>query len=139
MVVTATQQILSASGTDSLPILTCSVVENESIELLNQLRWVKGTKQLALTQESGTVTFDTASIGRFSTFPEESHFGTYRCEALGSQDKTEQRIHIAQRGILYSMYNYVYTVLMFIIDFTAQFSMQLQSLNDISCVSIPLG
>ena len=102
VVVTATQQILPAGGTDLLPILTCSVVENEGVEFLSQLRWLKGAKQLALTQESGSVTFDTASIG--NTFPEESHFGTYRCEALGRQDKTERRIHIAERGILYTTY-----------------------------------
>ena len=74
------------------------MVENEGIELLSQLRWFKGAKQLPLTQESGSVTFDTASIG--NTFPEESHFGTYRCEALGSQEKTEQSIHIAERGVM---------------------------------------
>ena len=97
VVVTATQQILSAGGTELLPVLTCSVVDNDSSDLLNQLRWVKGSKELAFTQETGTVTFDTASID--STFSEESHFGTYRCEALSSQDKTEESIHIAERGI----------------------------------------
>ena len=108
MVVTATQQILPVGGTDLLPtgILTCSVVENEGVELLSQLRWLKGAKQLVLTQESGSVTFDTASIGNM--FPEESHFGTYRCEALGRQDKTEWRIHIAERGILYTAYKLLF-------------------------------
>ena len=96
MVVTATQQTLPAGGTESLPILTCSVVENESLQLLNQLRWVKGDKEVARTEDSGTITFDTASI--VSTSPEESHFGTYRCEAFSSQDETEESIHIAERG-----------------------------------------
>lgn len=94
--VTATHQVLSADGTESLPILTCSVIENNNLELLNQLRWVKGGKELVLTQESGTVIFDTASVNM--AFPEESHFGIYRCEAISSQDKTEESIHITERG-----------------------------------------
>ena len=97
MIVTATQQILSVDGTESLPILTCSVMDSESAELLDQLRWVKGSRELAVTHESGTLTFDTASID--STFPQESYFGTYWCEAYSSQDKTEESIHIAERGI----------------------------------------
>ena len=96
MMVTATHQVLSADGTESLPILTCSVIENNNLELLNQLRWVKGGKELVLTQESGTVIFDTASVNM--AFPEESHFGIYRCEAISSQDKTEESIHITERG-----------------------------------------
>lgn len=96
MVVTATQQILSAGGTEPPPILTCSVVENANLESLDQLRWMKGNRELALTKESGIVTFDTASID--SKFPQESHFGTYWCEAFSNQDKTEESIHIAERG-----------------------------------------
>ena len=97
MVATATQQILSAGGAESLPILICSVVENVSIEFLDQLRWVKGSRELAVTYESGTVTFDTANI--YNAFPQESYFGTYQCEAFSSQDKTEESVHIAEKGI----------------------------------------
>ena len=137
MIATATQQILSAGGAESLPILTCSVVENVSIELLDQLRWVKGSRELAVTYESGTVTFDTASIN--NTFPQESYFGTYQCEAFSSQDKTEESVHIAEKGIHTNFHLSIATIrtlfiLMFMSDSTAQFSMQLQSLNDISCV-----
>jgi hypothetical protein len=140
VVVTATRQILSAGGTESLPILTCSVMENANLELLDQLRWMKGNRLLALTKESGIVTFDTASID--STFPQESHFGTYQCEAFNDQDKTEESIHIAERG-KHSNCHLSLTIatchndIKFISDSAAQLSMQLQSLSDISCVRMP--
>ena len=138
MMVTATQQVLSADGTESLPILTCFVIENDNLELLNQLRWVKGSKELVLTQESGTVTFDMVSVN--TAFPEESHFGTYPCEAISSQDKTEEYPHYRKRYIHTNYHLLIatsYTNLTLTSEFAAQFSVQLQSLNDMVCVRMP--
>ena len=96
MVVTATRQVLSAGGMESLPILTCSAMEDRGLDLLSELKWVKGGNELAITQQSGTLAFDTANLN--TIIPGESHFGTYLCEAMGHQDKVEESIHIAERG-----------------------------------------
>ena len=90
--VSATQQILSADGSDPLPTLTCSVTDN--ITPVHQMRWLKGTTELASTTSGQELNLDTASI----MIDNASVFGTYTCEAVVGADKIHNSIHIAERG-----------------------------------------
>ena len=98
VMVEATKQVLtseSADGTESLPKLTCSVMEDDRLSV-KQLRWMKNGKVLAEVQDSGILAFDIATnpIG-------VSPFGLYTCEAmLASQIEAENSILIAERGML---------------------------------------
>ena len=70
----ATQQILSADSSDPLPTLTCSVKDN--ITPVHQMRWIKGTTELASTISGQALDLDIASI----TIDQASVFGTYTCD-----------------------------------------------------------
>ena len=94
--VEATKLVLtSADGTEPLPKLTCSIMEDDRLSV-KQLRWIKNGKVLAEVQDSGILAFDTA------TNPiKVSPFGLYTCEALlASQIEAENSILIAERGML---------------------------------------
>jgi hypothetical protein len=97
--VAATKQVLtSADGTESLPKLTCSVMEDDRLPI-KQLRWMKDGKVLAEVQDtSRMLAFDTAT-NPITVSP----FGLYTCEAIfnfTSQIKAENSILIAERGML---------------------------------------
>ena len=93
MTVETTKQVLtSGDGTEPLPILRCSVMEDNRL-LVKQLRWMKNGKVLAEVQNSTTLAFNTAT-NPVSLSP----FGVYTCEAITSQNKAEKSILIAERG-----------------------------------------
>ncbi len=96
--VAATKQVLtSADGTEPLPKLTCSVMEDDRLPI-KQLRWTKDGKVLAEVQDTRILAFDTAT-NPITVSP----FGLYTCEAIfntTSQIKAENSILIAERGTL---------------------------------------
>lgn len=95
MVETTEQVLTLTDGTEQLPLLTCSVTEDDRLSV-KQLRWVKDGKVLAEVQDSGTLVFDTAT-NPITLSP----FGLYTCEAtLTSQNKVENSTLIAERGML---------------------------------------
>ena len=94
MVETTEQVLTSADGTEPLPLLTCSVAEDDRLPV-KQLRWTKDGKILAEVQDSRTLVFDTAT-NPITLSP----FGLYTCEAtLTSQNKAENSTLIAERGM----------------------------------------
>lgn len=95
MAVKTTLSVLSEDGTEVPPILTCSVVEDNRLRA-NQLRWTKGNTELVTTHNKTTLDFDTANIAADHGL---SLFGTYTCEATTRQNKAENSIHIAERGM----------------------------------------
>lgn len=93
--VEATNQVLtSVDGTESPPTLSCSVMEDNRLPVI-QLRWIKNGKVLAEVQDSRTLAFDIVT-NPVSLSP----FGVYTCEAITNQNKAENSILIAERGIL---------------------------------------
>ena len=95
MNVSATQLILPTQSEAPLPKLTCSV--EESSFSVSQLKWTKGTTELAQTQNSQTLNF------QISNDRTASVFGTYTCEATHGQTKAKDTIHIAERGAWFAM------------------------------------
>ena len=127
MIVQATKQVISADGTESLPILTCSVMADSRLPV-NQLRWMKGDDELAQTQDSGILVYDT------STNPTTlSPFGMYTCEAITGQNRAVNSTLIAERGIFNLSYALYITHITFLL--VAHFTMELVPINGIRCVS----
>ena len=101
--VTATQRVISAQAATPMPILTCSVEENSFP--VNQIKWLKGSREVVQTQVSQTLDFH---VGSTST-DGASIFGTYTCEASRRQNTASNRIHIAERGKVTSIYELIHS------------------------------